>query len=565
MATRRAQAAGADALEETLAAVKAEAELAIARYRIGFFAFSVALTVVINALRFARGLPHSWFSPGFFAVGVAYAVIVRRLVARRGPSAATTYTTLFLDPFLAVGNLPLLRLFVPQLAPTNAKYALHIAVPMLFVSLLITARRQDRRATVVGGATHAAAALWLLASVEGLEPGMFVTATAFGLATAVGLALARQGRHTLELFATPVQALQRATNTLNDELRDRVTQLEERNREIQTLAEELQRQVVARSRELAAVLAAQDAPSSAARLEPGAMFDGRYRVVRLLGQGGMGMVYEVERTADGRTFALKLVTGAMSSAAATRFAREAEIGASVRHPYVVGIIDVGVTRTGSPFLVMELVEGGSLEASRARFGDPAWAMPLLRAIGAGVAALHAAGIVHRDLKPPNVLLAPQRDGVVPKIADFGISRFDEPDEGAFDPIAETMRANVAGKVTGTGMLLGTPIYMAPEAAKGGRAAGAPADVFAFGTMAYEMLTGVAPFDAPPIFRMLAGLPIPAPAPLSKLDGSLERIGSIVLECLAVEPSARPSMTDVLAVLAASRHTDETVPSPNVSR
>ena len=111
-------------------------------------------------------------------------------------------------------------------------------------------------------------------------------------------------------------------------------------------------------------------------------------IVRALGEGGMGAVYEVVRATDGETFALEVVTGGVSRAGAIRFAREAEIGARVRHPNLVSIVDVGLGDSGAPFLVMELVRGDALEERRDRFGDAAWAMPLLRQIARGLATLH---------------------------------------------------------------------------------------------------------------------------------------------------------------------------------
>src|SRR5205085_1673252 len=136
----------------------------------------------------------------------------------------------------------------------------------------------------------------------------------------------------------------------------------------------------------------------------GEVFDGRYRILSALGRGGMGVVYEVERVPDGRRLALKVVRHELTGRAAARFAREAEIGARVHHANLVSIVDVGIAAGSTPFLVMELLRGGSMEEQRARFGDVAWALPFVGQIASGLAALHAHQIVHRDLKPANVLL-----------------------------------------------------------------------------------------------------------------------------------------------------------------
>ncbi len=169
------------------------------------------------------------------------------------------------------------------------------------------------------------------------------------------------------------------------------------------------------------------------RLSPGDTFDSRYLVVRALGAGGMGDVYDVERATDRRRLALKVVTAALQAKQAARFAREAEIGARLHHENLVSIVDVGIAAGATPFLVMELVQGGSLEDKRARFGDTRWALPILRQIASGLAELHANSVVHRDLKPGNVLLVEGNGGAAPiaKISDFGISRF-----GALDDSAE---------------------------------------------------------------------------------------------------------------------------------
>jgi hypothetical protein len=199
----------------------------------------------------------------------------------------------------------------------------------------------------------------------------------------------------------------------------------ERARSEGLLKQELSHQVAARSRDLGQMMVRRDAAFAGGRLAPGTRFDTRYRVERELGSGGMGAVYEVERITDGQRLALKIVTGVVSGAQAARFAREAEIGARVRHANLVSIVDVGIA-DGVPFLAMELARGGSLADQRNRFGDARWAPPLLGEIAAGLAALHDASVVHRDLKPGNVLFA--SDGVA-KISDFGISRLDEPEPG----------------------------------------------------------------------------------------------------------------------------------------
>jgi hypothetical protein len=312
---------------------------------------------------------------------------------------------------------------------------------------------------------------------------------------------------------------------------------EERAKSEALLKQELSHQVAERSRELGELLAQGDAPFEPSDVSIGARFDGRYRITRELGEGGMGRVFEVARVTDGEVLALKVVTGPVSRANAVRFAREAEIGARLRHDNLVSIVDVGIS-AGAPFLVMELVRGETLESERARFGDAPWALAILRQVAAGLAALHKAGVVHRDLKPGNVLLCESRA----KISDFGISRFGI-DDAELDVQGATLVATPKRRdLTGTGALLGTPLYMPPEAARGGRALLAASDIFSFGIVAYEALCGRAPFEIPPVLLALAGQPIPKPAPLS---GDVDATVCAMLEaCLSSDAGARPSAARV---------------------
>jgi hypothetical protein len=328
-------------------------------------------------------------------------------------------------------------------------------------------------------------------------------------------------------------------------LLDVLPELERKKQDLETLTEELRYQVAARSRELTEVLARAGAPLAPIQVSPGDVVEGRYRVVRLLGAGGMGAVYEIERTSDQRPFALKMLTSPISGAAAARFTREAEIGARIRHPNVVAIVDVGIARGGAPFLVMELVGGGSLEDHRDRFGDVSWALPLLAQVAAGLAELHGAGVVHRDLKPSNVLLS-GNGGTVARIADFGISRFGAVDSTLTEDETVDDTSQVLGprSLTGTGALVGTPLYMPPEAAGGSRFLTAAADVFAFGLLAYELLAKAFPFPTAPVFLTQAEQPLPKPPPLD-MPADVERL---LASCLAEDPVMRPRIDAVREAL-----------------
>jgi hypothetical protein len=357
------------------------------------------------------------------------------------------------------------------------------------------------------------------------------------------------------IFALPTTAFAVEAVVLSlalaDAMRRYTRQVEDHGREVAQLNEELRHQVAERSRELAESLVRADGNITPAALETGQIVEGRYRVARPLGRGGMGAVYEVERMLDGRRFALKVVTVALSTRDAARLAQEAEIGARLRHENLVPIVDVGIA-WGAPFLVMELVEGGSMEEHRARFGDVAWARPIVRQIAASLAELHASGIIHRDLKPANVLLVERAGdlGPVAKISDFGISRLaalgESDNLGPASPKQETRFGRLPSprELTESGALLGTPLYMAPEAAFGAPRHSS-ADVFALGVLAYEALTGRAPFPVPHFFLSRSAQPPPDPAPP---EGVGEAVAALILACMRVDPAERPTAEKLAAAL-----------------
>jgi serine/threonine-protein kinase len=309
-----------------------------------------------------------------------------------------------------------------------------------------------------------------------------------------------------------------------------------RVREAEVLNQELRRQIADRAEQLANALARLQTPSPSRALHPGMVLEDRYRVVRAIGKGGMGAVYEVERIADGRKLALKVLTGEADHVSLARFAREAQIAAELNHANVVSVLDVDVSRSGMLFVVMELVAGGSLAAERRRYGDAAWAFPILRQIAAALTAMHARGIVHRDLKPSNVLL----DVGTVKVADFGLVAVLERAQ-----LVETL----APDLTRTGAIMGTPLYMAPELARGAREANPSSDVFSFGVVAYELLANMLPFAAPPVLERLDGRTAPSAKLLAHTRPDLTReVCALVDGCLADQPETRPTADTLLAAL-----------------
>jgi Protein kinase domain/HAMP domain len=326
----------------------------------------------------------------------------------------------------------------------------------------------------------------------------------------------------------------RSFNTMARAIADGRAKLEAEMREVELLNQELRRQVSARSRQLSEVLARVAGPGQG--FDSGAIVDGRYRVDGRLGAGGMGVVYAVTRVTDDKPFALKVMQRATTPEDGMRFAREAEIAAGLAHPHLVGVLDVGM-HDGLAYLVMQRIDGGSVDDARDRWGDVAWALPLLAEIADGLVALHDQGILHRDLKPGNVLLATSGARVTAKISDFGIARRDAVDAlGATASVAATdPTERVAAMKTASGVVIGTLAYLAPELARGPEHLSAACDVFAFGVMAYELLSKKQPFAAPVV---LFDAP-PPPAP--ELPETVPRaIAEVIRACVAGDPAMRPT-------------------------
>lgn len=313
--------------------------------------------------------------------------------------------------------------------------------------------------------------------------------------------------------------------------------LAERTTNLENVNVELSRQVAERARAMgrAALLSATIEQKA---VEPGDVLDARYRLVRLLGEGGMGSVFEAERLGDQARVALKLLRAGTSPKDSVRLLREAELAATVRHRHVVPVVDVGVTERGRVFVVMQLVASGSLEELRPRFGDWRWGVKQLRQVAVGVAALHEAGIIHRDLKPSNVLVDREADKPILRISDFGIARAGGQPE---DPFAETQALDVRNLLE-TQQIIGTPLYMAPELAAPEHIVDRGDDVFALGVMAYEILSGRYPFGVPPILERLAGRSLPSVDPLPPEIS--KRLAFVVSRCLSFHPSERPTAAEL---------------------
>ena len=270
---------------------------------------------------------------------------------------------------------------------------------------------------------------------------------------------------------------------------------------------------------------------------------GKYRILGLLGQGGMGAVYRAEDTVLLRHVAVKVMSEAIAreSTLRDRFLREARAAGSLQHPNIVTVHDFGEVE-GHLFIAMELVDGADLESLLAR-PEPLPLDTKLAIVGdllAGLGYAHRHGVVHRDIKPPNIQVT--SDGRV-KLMDFGIAYVG------------------ASNLTGTGLALGTPSYMAPEQVTGGPVTAA-ADLFATGVVLYELIAGVRPFVGPSMHSILFKIVSEEPPDLSTLAPSVPpALIQVVARALQKDPAARyQSAPEMAEELAAARMTTSEVPS-----
>jgi serine/threonine protein kinase len=275
-------------------------------------------------------------------------------------------------------------------------------------------------------------------------------------------------------------------------------------------------------------------PSTRSALTVGGTLAGKYRVVRRIGEGGMGVVVEAVQTPTGKHVALKWLHPSLAEdpECVSRIINEARACARVRHPNVIDVYDV-VRVPNGVFIVMELLHGEALSACLAREDTPAHVLiGWLRQAMRGVAAAHKQGVIHRDIKPANIFLAAPSDGGLrtPVVLDFGISKL-------LDEAPATVR-------TRTGMWLGTPEYMSPEHLWACEDLDARTDVYAFGAILYEALTGRLPFGTP-----LYGLAQLEPPALRELRPDIPPgLEALVLRALAKDRDRRVSLDALIRAL-----------------
>ena len=263
------------------------------------------------------------------------------------------------------------------------------------------------------------------------------------------------------------------------------------------------------------------APALSAELSPGTVLMGRYEILVRIGQGGMGTVYKANDHELDRIIALKTIRPdlAANNTALRRLRQETLLARQVAHRNVIRVYDLGVSGA-LRFITMEFVEGHDLRSvlELRKCLTPEEAVPILEQICHGLSAAHGENVVHRDLKPQNVLLSP---GGRVRLMDFGLARSFE-DTG----------------VTHTGSILGTPAYMSPEQALGEQG-DVRSDIFSFGVIAYELLTGQLPFPSQTLSESLLSRTRGRARPIEVVDPTLPRwLACIVMRCLERQPADR---------------------------
>jgi serine/threonine-protein kinase len=291
-------------------------------------------------------------------------------------------------------------------------------------------------------------------------------------------------------------------------------------------------------------------PSPADVALQGYTIGGKYRLVRLLGAGGMGAVYEAENAWTRRRVAVKLLRPEFVSNAefVQRFTQEAQSASQIAHANIVDVLDMGQEPSGAMYIVQEYLDGCDL---RRLMQDgpmkPSSALAIMVPVIEALGAAHARGIVHRDVKPENIFLAHGRDGeVVPKLIDFGISKVLHED-------------GESRSRTRTGIAIGTPDYMSPEQARGDTSIDARTDVWAVGAVLYEMLAGRPPFDAPSTNLIITKIITERVAPITEFVPLIPPDVAATVH-RALEPQRARRFQDMgsfrEAVMACSEYPDE---------
>jgi serine/threonine-protein kinase len=273
----------------------------------------------------------------------------------------------------------------------------------------------------------------------------------------------------------------------------------------------------------------------------GSVIAGKYRLERVLGQGGMGAVWVVRNLNLEADFALKLIRrDRATEEAAARLLTEARAAAKLGHPGIVRVFDFGQSEVGDPYLVMELLKGDSFGAliTRKKRLEPGVAVQMLLPVASALYAAHSKGIVHRDLKPDNIMLATEDSSrkLVPKVLDFGIAR--------------VLRDDIDRHQTMAGEVLGSPDYMSPEQARGQLDIDHRTDIWTFAVLLYESITGKRPFEGHNYNALISSIVSNPPMPIHAYGLADTQLSGIIDRGLSKSPSARwQTMRDMGIALA----------------
>ncbi|MEO7109629.1 MAG: protein kinase [Polyangiaceae bacterium] len=295
-------------------------------------------------------------------------------------------------------------------------------------------------------------------------------------------------------------------------------------------------------------------PPSSKDFSPGEMFEEKYRVERMIGAGGMGVVAEATHLGLGRRVAIKFMRAESRSnpEGAVRFLREARACANLSSDHVVRVFDNGMSKSGEPYLVMELLRGEDLAEllERETMVEPGRAVRWVLEACDAIAEAHELGVVHRDLKPANLFLAEGKGGEKKiKVLDFGISKLIG--EGSF------------GGLTSQSAMLGSPRYMSPEQTRSSARADARTDIWALGVVLFELMSGTTPFDAENAVGLAAAIMTqPAPRLRERRPDAPPALEKIVMRCLEKNPEDRFDSIASLMNALASYATRATLPPPS---
>ena len=267
--------------------------------------------------------------------------------------------------------------------------------------------------------------------------------------------------------------------------------------------------------------------------EAGHVIDGKYRLVRLIGTGGMGSVYEGENLLIRRRVAIKILHAASTgnADAIRRFEREAQAAGEIGNDHILEVLDIGSLPTGDRYMVMEYLDGETLAARIERHGKltPGQIAPIARQFLTALASAHAAGIIHRDLKPENIFILRAKAGRADyvKLIDFGISKFSRPfSEGEH-------------RMTRADAVLGTPCYMSPEQARGARETDVRSDIYSCGVILYESVTGRLPFEGESFNDLMFKIALSdAPSPLTFVPSLDPEFAWLINHAIARDPDKR---------------------------